>query len=156
MKIGQGADFCYKSIQMTDEQVKLVKSTWKLVRSIDPVIVGDLFYSKLFNEHPALRKMFPQKMDQQYRKLMEMLSTIVARLERFDELTKDIADMARRHVGYGVRPAHYKMVGSALLWTLQQGLGKDWTPKVEEAWIKCYTTLADTMINASTLQENGN
>ena len=96
---------------MTEEEVKLVKNSWKLMRSIDPGIVAGLFYSKLFNEHPALRNMFPKNMDQQYQKLMDMLSTIVARLERFDELSKDIADMARRHVGYGVRPAHYKIGG---------------------------------------------
>jgi nitric oxide dioxygenase len=139
---------------MTEEQVKLVKKTWKMVRAIDPVMVGDLFYSKLFNDHPALRNMFPKKMDEQYRKLMDMLSTVVARLEKLDELTNDISEMARRHVGYGVRPAHYKMVGSALLWTLQQGLGNDWTQEVKEAWIKCYNTLADTMIAASTTQNS--
>lgn len=138
---------------MTEEEVRLIKKTWKLVRAIDPAMVGDLFYSKLFNDHPALRNMFPDKMDEQYRKLMDMLSLVVARLDKLDELTNDISEMARRHVGYGVRPAHYKMVGSALLWTLQQGLGKDWTPEVREAWIKCYNTLADVMINAPTLQE---
>jgi len=120
-----------------------------MIRGIDPLLVGDLFYTKLFTDHPSLRHMFPQKMDGQYRKLMDMLSIIVARLEKLDELTSDIADMARRHVKYGVRPAHYKMVGNALLWTLQHGLGKDWTPDVKEAWIKCYTTLSDAMINAS-------
>jgi hemoglobin-like flavoprotein len=92
-------------------------------------------------------------MNEQYRKLMDMLNIVVARLDNLDELTNEISGMARRHLGYGVRPAHYKMAGSALLWTLQQGLGNDWTPEVKEAWIKCYSTLADVMISASSLQE---
>lgn len=137
---------------MTDEQIKLVKRSWRLIRQVDPLIVGDLFYSKLFSDTSSLRGMFPKRMDDQYRKLMDMLNTIVARLERLDELNRDIIEMARRHSGYGVRPAHYKIVGSTLLWTLQQGLGADWTPEVKDAWVTCYTKLSNTMINAATLE----
>src|SRR6186997_2863724 len=134
---------------MTDEQVQLVKQTWKLFREVDPRLVGDTFYSKLFNDTPSLRRMFPKNMNDQYRKLMEMLSTIVARLERIDELSDDITELARRHTGYGVRPAHYKLVGKALLWTLEQGLGRDWTPAVKEAWVNCYNLLSGAMISAT-------
>jgi hemoglobin-like flavoprotein len=28
-----------------------------------------------------------------------------------------------RHTGYGVKPDHYRLVGNALLWTLEKGLG---------------------------------
>lgn len=130
---------------MTTEQILLVKKTWKVFRGIRPETVGDLFYSKLFADNPSLRKMFPANMQQQYQKLIDMLNAIVIRLDKLDELTEEIAAMAQRHVGYGVRPAHYKLVGSALLWTLQKGLGEDWNDEVKDAWIKCYTTLSDTM-----------
>jgi hemoglobin-like flavoprotein len=136
-------------------QVALIKKSWKALRGVDPKLIGDIFYSKLFADNPSLRKMFPQKMDEQYRKLIDMLSTIVARLDQLDALTDDITAMARRHVEYGVRPAHYRLVGNALLWTLKNGLGRDWTPETEEAWKKCYTILADTMINASSSAGTG-
>jgi len=138
---------------MTADQILLVKRSWKIFRGIDPVIVGDTFYSKLFSDNPAVKKMFPPKMEEQYKKLMDMLSIIVARLDRIDELADDIAAMAQRHVQYGVRPGHYKLVGKALLWTLQQGLGNDWTKDVEAAWLQCYTLLADTMINSPVSQQ---
>jgi len=88
-------------------------------------------------------------MDQQYRKLMDMISTIIGGLDKLDELTTEISAMAKRHVQYGVRPGHYKLVGNALLWTLKQGFGKDWTQEMETAWTKCYTLLSETMISAS-------
>ena len=135
--------------EMTEEQIILIQKTWRIFRSIDPLLVGDTFYSKLFNDTPALRKMFPKNMDEQYKKLMDMLSIVVARLDHLYDLSEDISAMARRHVHYGVRPAHYKLVGKALLWTLQQGLGPDWTDEVKEAWIKCYTTLSEKMISAA-------
>ncbi len=138
---------------MTQEQIVVVKKTWKIFRGIDPILVGDAFYSKLFNDKPSLRRMFPSSMNDQYRKLMDMLNTIIARLDHLNELSDDIAAMAQRHVQYGVRPAHYKLVGKALLWTLEKGLGHDWTPDVSQAWITCYTILADTMITASQHQK---
>ena len=138
---------------MTDAEIRLVKQSWRTLRAIDPGIVGDLFYSKLFMANPSLRNLFPKKMDEQYSKLMDMLSVIIARLDRMDELDDDIAAMARRHIQYGVRPAHYKLVGNALLWTLRQGLGQDWTLEVEQAWTKCYSNLADTMMRAAELKK---
>lgn len=134
---------------MTEAQVALVKSTWKLFRDIDPVIVGDVFYSKLFLEVPQTKHMFRTPSAVQSRKLIEMINIIVGRLDRIDELTEDIKQLAIRHVGYGVKATHYKFVGEALLWTLEQGLGKDWNAEVEDAWTACYTTLSEAMIEAA-------
>ncbi len=132
---------------ITPEQVQLIKKTWKIFRAIDPAIVGDTFYSKLFAENSSLRRMFPRNMDAQYRKLMDMLNIIVAKLDSLDDLAADITAMAVRHAEYGVRPAHYKLAGDALLWTLQQGLGQDWTPAIGKAWTDCYTLVAETILN---------
>lgn len=134
---------------MTASQIQLVKKSWKIFQQIKPAVVSDVFYSKLFTDAPTLRKMFPKDMNQQYCKLMDMLNSIISRLERIDELKEDIAAMARRHEGYGARPAHYKIVGKALLWTLEQGLGNDYTTEVKDAWIKCYQTLADIIMKTT-------
>jgi hemoglobin-like flavoprotein len=134
---------------MTKEQILLVKKTWNIFREIDPVLVGDVFYSKLFFDMPYLEKLFHTPKEEQSRKLIEMLSIIVGRLDRLEELTEEIKQLAIRHVQYGVKEQHYKAVGSALLWTLQQGLGNDWDEKVKEAWATCFQILSDTMINAS-------
>ncbi|RYZ52350.1 MAG: hemoglobin [Sphingobacteriales bacterium] len=134
---------------LTLEQIQLVKSSWGPFRRIDPKLVGDVFYSKLFMENPQLRRLFPKNMDEQYQKLLAMVNLIVGRLNQIEKLTDDISAMARRHVSYGVKAEHYTAVGNALLWTLEQGMGKDWRPEVQQAWAACYSILSDTMINAS-------
>jgi hemoglobin-like flavoprotein len=134
---------------LTVEQIWLVKKTWRMLRGIDPSIVTGAFYAKLFSDHPGLRKMFPKDMEPQYVKLMDMLNAVVARLDKLDELSEDIAAMADRHIGYGVKNNHYKLVGDALLWTLEKGLGNDWTPPVKAAWTEAYCVLSEAMINAS-------
>lgn len=134
---------------LTLEQIQLVKKSWSPFRRIDPKLVGDVFYSRLFMEYPALRRLFPKDMSEQYQKLLAMVNLIVGRLNQLDKLSDDISELARRHVRYGVKEEHYAAVGNALLWTLEQGMGKEWVPEVREAWTACYTTLSDTMINAS-------
>ena len=93
--------------------------------------------------------MFPKEMDKQYQKFVDMLNILVGRLDKMDELTKDIQTMAKRHEEYGVKPEHYTMVGKALLWTLKSGLGNEWTEELKQAWIKCYTILSGTMLSAT-------
>jgi hemoglobin-like flavoprotein len=135
---------------LTEREMLLIKRSWNNVRNIDPVVVGDAFYSKLFFEKPALRKMFPVEMDAQYRKLLDMLNMIVMRLDRLDELTEEIVAMAKRHEGYGVRPEHFAPVGEALIWTLKTGLGHEWNEELKDAWLKCYRVLSNAMIGVTT------
>lgn len=134
---------------LTKKEITLIKKSWTSIRKIDPSITGDVFYTKLFYDNPELRKLFPQNMEGQYKKLIEMLSTIVARLEKLTDLKKEIADMGKRHAGYGVKPEHYSMVGRALIWTLQKALGNEWNDELKAAWVNCYAILSGTMITAS-------
>lgn len=131
---------------MTEREIIVIKSSWKLFRKTDPQLIGDVFYRRLFLLMPSLRPMFKPSMKEQYAKIVDTLTLIVSKIENLEELTEDIRQLAIRHVGYGVLPAHYKLVGDALLWTLAKGLGKEWTDEMDNAWLKCYTLLADTMI----------
>ena len=135
---------------LTRKEMALIKKSWDLIRKIDKAVVGDIFYSKLFFDNPELRKIFPQNMEEQYQKFLDMLNAIVERLEKLDELKGDIVAMARRHVDYGVKPVHYNMVGKTLLYTLQKGLLNEWTDEMRSAWINCYTILSGTMITVTT------
>lgn len=134
---------------MSPKQIALIQNSWRSLRGLDPHLVGDLFYSKLFHDHPDVRAMFPKDMSKQYQDLIGKFNIVIARLHQFEDLKSDIAALARRHIAYGVTPQHYAYVGAALLWTLERGLGDDWTPPVAEAWQRCYTLLSETMLQAA-------
>ncbi len=134
---------------MTDEEIVLVKNSWKIFRKLDPFLVGDIFYSKLFLDHPSLRRLFPKQMDAQYKKLVDMLNSIVVGLDVSGKASEELIKMGQRHKGYAVKPAHYKMVGTALLWTLAKGLGADFTPATRAAWEKCYAMVANAMLSGA-------
>ncbi|QMW07024.1 hemoglobin [Spirosoma foliorum] len=131
---------------MTNQQLQLVKQTWKLLREIDPSVLGGVFYGRLFFKYPALRPMFNRSMESQYQKFVDMLSIIVARLDRPDTVAQEIGMLARSHAGYGVQPTHYEDVKEALLWTLERGLGLDWNTDVQQAWIGCYDAITQLML----------
>jgi nitric oxide dioxygenase len=133
---------------MTSAQINLVKKSWNLLRLVSPALVADVFYSKLFHKHPELRAMFPSNMEDQYQKLIDMLSSMIARLDRLEGYEQNIVDLAKRHEGYGVVPKHYEMVGEALLWTLEKGLGDDWNEETAAAWQTCYALVAKKMLGS--------
>ena len=134
---------------MTTEQTMLVKNSWKKLRNVKAETIGDLFYTKLFFDHPGLRKVFPSQMNQQNKKLVDMLSYIVLKIDNFQAIKKDIQALAISHEKYGTKPEHYTMVGSALIWTLEKAIGKEWNRDLEEAWTACYSLIAQTMLTAS-------
>ena len=138
---------------MTEQQILLVKNSWKLFRGVDPVIIGDAFYSKLFIDVPEVAHLFKTPRAEQSKKLIDMLTLIVSRLDRLDELTPEIEQLAIRHVQYGAKPEHYKAIGRALLWTLERGLGMDWNEELKQAWASCYHSLSSTMIRAASRSE---
>ena len=133
---------------MTPEQVKLVQDSFTHVRPIAPQ-AADLFYGRLFEIAPEVRPLFPSDLTSQKQKLMAMLATAVTNLHQVDKIVPAVQDLGRRHVSYGVQQAHYKPVGEALIWTLEQGLGAAFTEQVKDAWVAAYTTLATVMSEAA-------
>ena len=78
-------------------------------------------------------------------KLMTMLALVVYNLPEPGQILPAIRDLAVRHVEYGVKLGDYDALAEALLWTLEQALGDDFTPAVREAWTVCYDELASEM-----------
>lgn len=133
---------------MTPEQAVLVKESWaKVVPISDKAAV--LFYGKLFEMDPALKPLFKGNMQEQGAKLMKMINTAVNGLDRLEAIVPAVQELGKRHVGYGVKDEDYDTVGAALLWTLEAGLGDEFTPEVKDAWATVYGVLAGTMKEAA-------
>jgi len=133
---------------LTVAQKKLVQDSFATIAPIaDDAAV--LFYGRLFELDPSLKRLFRGDMAEQRKKLMQMLTAAVKGLDRLDQLVPVVEDLGRRHVAYGVADSHYDTVGEALLWTLEAGLGRAFTPDVKDAWATVYGLLATTMREAA-------
>jgi len=130
---------------MTPDQVKAIQESFAKVAPISEQAAA-LFYARLFEIDPALKPLFHGDMKDQGRKLMATLAVVVNNLNNLGAVLPAASALAKRHVTYGVKPAHYTPVGEALLWTLQQGLGASWTPELAAAWAAAYGVLSEYMI----------
>jgi nitric oxide dioxygenase len=131
---------------MTPDHVKLVQESFAKVAPISET-AAVLFYDRLFEIAPKVKAMFPTDMTEQRRKLMATLAVVVGGLGNLESVLPAASALAKRHVSYGAKAEHYPVVGSALLWTLEKGLGDGWTPDVAEAWTAAYGTLSGFMIS---------
>ena len=130
---------------MTPQQVDLVQASFiKVVPMANRAAA--LFYGRLFETAPETRALFRSDIDRQGRKLMSALKTVVNNLGDFETIVPVARDLAKRHVAYGVAREHYSLVGSALLWTLEQGLADEFTPALRAAWEAAYSALSEVMI----------
>ena len=129
---------------MESKVVSLVQESWaKVVPIADPA--GKLFYTNLFEAEPSLRALFKGDIDEQAGKLVQMISVAVSKLDEPNILVPALTQLGRRHVGYGVLPTHYDAVGTALIKTLEQGLGPAFTPDVKDAWVSVYGVMTQVM-----------
>lgn len=133
---------------MTPEQAQLVKQSFAKVAPIAEQ-AADLFYTRLFEIAPEVKPLFKGDIKEQGRKLMSTLGLAVGSLDRLPQLVPVVQDLGRKHAGYGVRGEHYDKVAAALLWTLEQGLGPDFTPETKAAWTEVYGILAGVMKEAA-------
>jgi hemoglobin-like flavoprotein len=129
-------------------QINLVQRSWSKVLPISET-AADLFYNRLFEIDPSTQVLFKGDMKEQGRKLMQMITAAVNGLNDLDALVPAVQELGSRHGGYGVQEEHYGSVANALLWTLEQGLGDDFTPEVKSAWTETYMLLASVMKEAS-------
>jgi nitric oxide dioxygenase len=131
---------------MNPTQIKLVQESFAKVAPISEV-ASVLFYDRLFEVAPSVRALFPADMTEQRKKLMMMLAAVVNGLSNLESILPAASALAKRHVGYGAKPEHYAVVGGALLWTLEKGLGEAWTNELADAWGAAYSTLSGYMIS---------
>ncbi len=130
---------------MTPDQVQLVQQSFAKVAPISEQ-ASVIFYDRLFEVAPSVRALFPDDMKEQRKKLMATLAVVVNGLTNIEAVLPAASALAKRHVNYGAKPEHYPVVGGALLFTLEKGLGPDWTPELAAAWTAAYGTLSTYMI----------
>ena len=133
---------------MDAKDIELVQSSFSKVAPIADK-AAELFYGRLFEIAPQVRPMFAEDVTEQGKKLMTTLGVVVNGLKNLDAIIPVAQQLAVRHNDYGVTSDHYKPVGEALIWTLSQGLGDEFTPDVEAAWTHAYETLSSVMIEAA-------
>ncbi|MGK7906785.1 MAG: globin family protein [Synechococcus sp.] len=130
-------------------KVELLESSFEKVKP-NAAAFADSFYSNLFTTAPEAKPLFANtNLEEQKKKLLASLVLVVENLRNGDVLGSTLRGLGARHVKYGALPAHYPIVGGALLETFEQYLGDDWTPDVKQAWVDAYGAITELMLDGA-------
>jgi len=127
--------------------VDLLESSFNLVAPKAGELM-DRFYGRLFKEHPEVRSIFPDSMDDQKKHLATSLATIVGSLRQPEKLKKYLEDLGLGHVQYRVEREHYPIVGQTLLTALAEVAGDAWNAELEKAWADAYGAIQSIIYGA--------
>jgi hemoglobin-like flavoprotein len=130
---------------LTSRQKQLVRQSFESIEDYSNSVIK-LFYGRLFELQPALRALFKNSIEDQSRKLLDMLRVVVEALDRFEDLRPMLAELGRKHITYGVKLEHYEVVRIALLWAFAQALDLEFDRETKAAWDQMLRAISAAMI----------
>ena len=98
---------------MTPEQVDLIRKSFDALWPAHRRLAG-VFYSRFFELAPDARRLFPDDMERQQLKLMDMIAAIVGALDKREIFQSIISHTGRQHAQFGVKGSHFAAFGDAL------------------------------------------
>ncbi|MEO0430262.1 MAG: globin family protein [Cyanobacteria bacterium J06656_5] len=154
----EGADYAKEDVALENVpapaeegglNVELLEQSFALVAPQADALVST-FYDNLFTDYPDARPLFEHTdMSKQKNMLKGGLVMVVENLRKPDVLSKSLKGLGARHVKYGALPAHYPLVGSSLLKSLEQYAGSAWTADVKNAWVDAYGAITELMLEGA-------
>lgn len=135
-------------MSITEDQFDLLRASMRLVNARKP-LMSAIFYEKLFEIDPDLRRLFSGDLVEQTEKVMFALGAVLGQIHDVDACREMTRDLAIRHVGYGVEAGDYAKAGDAVLATLAEVLEPEWSRELEAAWRAAYDRIAAAMVEAA-------
>ena len=129
---------------MTPEQIALVERNLRQLAPVLEKVAAD-FYERLFAADPTLRAMFGDGPAQQRAKFAAELETVLLAVRGHQQFLSRTRELGARHAAYGVRAAHYRTGGTALLEAIAEALGAAWTAETAQAWRAAYRLTTEAM-----------
>ena len=133
---------------MDRDKIELVQRSFAKLYPVAQT-VDDVFYVRLYEMDPKLYPLLKAYMVAQNGRFTQILGMLANGLAR-PEMTSLIADqLGRRHLCYGMKDEHYRALRKALLRTLAQALGEEFTPEVKAAWGAAFDLFANLTKDAA-------
>ena len=130
---------------MKPEQIARIDESW---RRLEPrrTRLAESFYARLFELDPSLKDLFLLvEMESQSAKFLSMLNEVLSAVRHPEAFRATLLSSGARHHGYGVISSHYKVVGEALIWALEQTTPVPLSEDARRDWIEAYTLMAHVM-----------
>lgn len=124
----------------------LIDLSWEAIRQNPDAMVR--FYDHLFAIAPETRHFFSEDNTKQSEKLAYTLGFLVVNLRRLEEIRDAIEDLGRFHNRLQIEDSHYGHLKIALIETIKEIMGANYTEDVGAAWDSVLEYVSNIMINA--------
>lgn len=130
---------------LTTTQIGLIRDSFS---DLQPNMenASGLFYQRLFEIAPELRELFNDDMAGQGMRFMSTLGVIVGHFDDPEALRPYLERLAQGHAAYGVKPEYFHPMGQALIRTMRETLGDEFSKEAAAAWETAYDHLTCQMI----------
>jgi hemoglobin-like flavoprotein len=129
---------------------KLLRETFERARTENGGLtsLGMRFYARLFEKYPDVRPLFDTPPEEQHKKLMASVGSIVAAVENPEALVPYLHAMGIRHLKYKTENAHYPAVAENLIAVLGEHLGKEgeWTEEMKNTGTGKQVSISDHLL----------
>ena len=122
----------------------LIRHTFSL--ATQRINLAEKFYDRLFDTHPDLRHLFPQNMTAQKQKMVDVLGSVVANVDKPDILATILIPLGRRHGPYGAAAKQVPAIISTLATVVEDACDRDWTQEAAEAWTSAFKTVSSLFL----------
>lgn len=133
--------------------VELLRETFRRARNENGGTrsLGLRFYERLFEKYPQVRPLFNTPPEEQHKKLMASIGSILASLTEPGTMVPFLQAMGVRHLKYKTEPEHYPAVAENLVAVLDEHLSKEgeWTEEMKSSWEEALSVVAKVMIEAA-------
>lgn len=118
-------------------------------------VLGLRFYERLFEKYPGVKHLFHTPPEEQHKKLMASIGSIVASVTNPEVMLPYLRAMGIRHIAYKTENAHYGAVSENLVAVLAEHLSLEgeWTEEMKTNWEAALSVISDVMIDAASNPE---
>jgi len=137
---------------ITPEELRMVQTSLDRLRE-DFDRHSTYFYEALFRHAPQLRKMFRDDLTGQGMKFMTTLDVVVQKLDNEEQIAEQYTGLGRAHSRMGIHAADFAPMEEALIETMRNALGDEFTSELEHAWRKAYAVVSSNMIRRGGIED---
>jgi len=130
---------------LTTAQIALIRDSFILLQP-DVENASKLFYRRLFEIAPELRELFNDDMAGQGMRFMSTLGVILDHFDDPEALRPYLERLSQGHAAYGVKPEYFQPMGQALIRTMAETLGDNFSKEAAAAWEIAYDHMARQMM----------
>lgn len=129
---------------LEESEIQLIKDSWNVI-SKSKKSVRNTFYSLMFEVDPNLESLFRESF-LAWDSLPDSFEFMYKHMENLENVTEEIKRLGLKHKTFGVKPKNFPTGKDALVKTIEQYMGPEYTEEIGSAWAKLFDYMTHYMI----------